>query len=195
MIVALDPRGAALPLITCGLTLLTSNESFRYLGVPVGQQNAVVDNWDKRIRSLNSGLALSREKTHTVEQWARLASAIAVPKIASLARHCWPPPSVVTRLKSMIQDFFWVVRDGKRSRTWVPSEVASLPIHQGSRAVSCIQTELMRMAATAVGQWAATASSRYLSIGDCLWGSIGSSPSYITPCWNDDKNLRYHSNL
>ena len=55
--------------------------------------------------------------------------------------------------------------------------------------VPCIQTELMDMAATAAGQWAATASSRDLLIGDCLWGSTGSSPPYITPFWNDDKNL------
>ena len=68
----------------------------------------MVDNWNKCIRSLNSRLVLAREKTHTVEQRARLSSAIAVPKITFLARHCWPPPSVVTRFKSMIQDVFGV---------------------------------------------------------------------------------------
>ena len=44
VIVALDPRGSALPLVTCGLTLLTSSEICRYLGVLVGRHDAVVDN-------------------------------------------------------------------------------------------------------------------------------------------------------
>ena len=130
-----------------------------------------------------------------MKQRARLASAIAVPNTTFLARHCWSPLSVVTRLKSMIPDFVWGVRDGKRSRPWVFSEVASLPIHQEGLAVPCIQIELMTMAATDVGQWAATASSIDLLIGGCLWGSTGSSPPYITPCWNDDKNLRYRLTL
>ena len=91
------------------------------MGVLVGQQDAVADNWNKCIRSLNSRLMLAREKTHTVEQRARLSSAIAVPKITFLARHCWPPPSVVTRFKSMIQDVFGV------SGTVRGPDIGSLP--------------------------------------------------------------------
>ena len=56
MIVALDSRRPALPLIICGLTLLISSESCRYLGVLVSDQDAVADNWNKCIRSLNSRL-------------------------------------------------------------------------------------------------------------------------------------------
>ena len=101
------------------------------MGVLVDQQDAVAENWNKCIRSLNSRLVLARENNHAVEQRARLSSAIAVPKITFLAWHCWLPPSIVTRLKSMIQDFVWGVQDGKRSRPWVLSEVNSLLIHQG----------------------------------------------------------------
>ena len=36
-----------------------------------------------------------------------------------------------------------------------------------------IRTEMMTMAATSVGQWAATVSSRDLLIGDYLWGVQG----------------------
>ena len=69
VIVALDPRGSALPLITCGLTLMTSSKSCRYMGVLVGQQDAVADNWNKCIRSLHSRLVLvARGRNHTVEQ-------------------------------------------------------------------------------------------------------------------------------
>ena len=41
-----------------------------------------------------------------MEQRAQLASAIVVPKITVLARHCWPSPAV-TRLHSLIMDFVW----------------------------------------------------------------------------------------
>ena len=67
------------------------------------------------------------------------------------------------------------------------------PNTSGGLAVPCIQTELITVAATADGHWAATASSGDLLIGDCLWGSAGSIPPYITPCWNEDKHLRYLS--
>ena len=195
MVIELNPRGSEQPFSTCGLTLQAPSDSCRYLGVLVGQQDAVADNWNKCIRSIWSRLVLAREKTHTVEQRALLASAIAVPKINFLARHCWPPPAVVTRLHSLIMDFVWGVRDRKRSRPWVSSEIAALPIQQGGLAVPCIRTELRTMAATAVGQWAATVSSRDLLIGDFLWGSTGSGTAYITPCWTEDKLPRYRATL
>uniref|UniRef100_M4BLK0 Uncharacterized protein n=1 Tax=Hyaloperonospora arabidopsidis (strain Emoy2) TaxID=559515 RepID=M4BLK0_HYAAE len=73
--------------------------------------------------------------------------------------------------------------------------MALLPIQQGGLAVPCVPTELMTMAATAVGQWAATESSRELLICDCLWGSAESGPPFITPCWNADKHPRYRATL
>ena len=51
------------------------------------------------------------------------------------------------------------------------------------------------MAATAVGQWAATIFSRYLLIDDYLWGSNGSGPAYITPCWTEDNHPQYRATL
>ena len=105
MIVALDSRESALPLITCGLTLMTSSKSCRYMGVLVGQQDAVADNWNRCTQSLNRRFVIARKKNHTVERLVRIASAIAVPKTTFLTRHCWSPPSVVTRLNSMSQDF------------------------------------------------------------------------------------------
>ena len=106
-------RSSALPLSTCGLTLQSPGDSCRYLGVLVGQQDAVADKWNKCIRSLWSRLVLAREKTHTVERRAKFASAIAVSRITFLARHCWPPPAMDTRLHSLIVDFVWGVWDGK----------------------------------------------------------------------------------
>ena len=114
------------------------SEACRCLGVLAGQQVEVADNWNKCIRSLWSRLVLSLEKTHTVEKRAQLASAIAVPNITFLARHCWPPLAVINRLHSLILEFIWGVRDDKRSRPWVPSEIASLP--SGGLAVPCIRT-------------------------------------------------------
>ena len=81
------------------------------------------------------------------------------------------------RLHSLILEFVWGVRDGKRSRPWVPSEIASLPIQQEDLAVPCIRTELITMAAKAVVKWATILSSRDLLIGDYLWGSSGSGPA------------------
>ena len=60
------------------------------------------------------------------------------------------------------------VRDGKKPLPWVPTEMAALPIQQGGLAVLSNRMELMTMAATAIGQWAATASSIYLLIDDFL---------------------------
>ena len=60
MMIELDPRGSALPLSTCGLTLQSPGDSCRYLGVLVGQQDAVADNWNKCVRSLWSRLVLAR---------------------------------------------------------------------------------------------------------------------------------------
>ena len=85
----------------------------------------------------------------TVEQRDRIASAIAIPNNIYLARHCCHFPAMITRLQSLILDFVWGVRDGKRSRSWVPSEMASLPIQQGGLSVPCTWTELMTMVATA----------------------------------------------
>ena len=115
MVIDLDLRGSALLLSTCGLTLQSPGASCRYLGVLVRQQDAVTYNWNKCIRSLWSRLVLAREKAHTAEQRAQLASAIAVPKIPFLARYYWPSLAVVTRLHSLVIDFVWGVRDGKRS--------------------------------------------------------------------------------
>ena len=130
-----------------------------------------------------------------MEQRAQLSSAIAVPKITFLARHCWPPPAVIIRLHGLIIDFAWGIRDGKRFRPWFPSEIATLPIQQGGIAVTCIRTELITMAAKAVGQWTSTISSRDIPISNYLWGSNGSGPAYITPCWTEDKYLRYRATL
>ena len=51
------------------------------------------------------------------------------------------------------------------------------------------------MAATAVGQWAATVSSRDLLIGDFLWGSGDSGSPYITPCWTQDEASQLQATL
>ena len=59
----------------------------------------------------------------------------------------------------------------------------------------CILTELMTMSAIAVGQWAATVSSRDLLIGDFIWGSRDSSPPYITPCWTQVEEPRLQATL
>ena len=128
MVIELDPRGSAQPVSTCSITIQDPGDACRYLCDLVGQQVAVVDNWNKCIRSLWSRIVLARTKIHTVGQRAHIASAIAIPKITFLAWHCWPPRTVVTRLHRLIIDFVWGVRGGKRSRTWVPSEIDSLPI-------------------------------------------------------------------
>ena len=47
MVLELDPRGSAQPVSTCGLTLLALGDTFRYLGILVGQNVAVADNWNK----------------------------------------------------------------------------------------------------------------------------------------------------
>ena len=60
--------------------------------------------------------------------------------------------------------------------------MTSLPIHHCGLAIPCIETELMTMDATAVGQWAASVSQRELLIEDVLWGSED-GPTYITSCW------------
>lgn len=195
MVVELDPRGSELPLDTHGLTLLAQRDHCRYLGVLVGQQDAAAANWEKCIRAIWCRLVLAREKTHTVEQRARLASAISVLKITLLARHCWPPQDIVERLYGLIADFVWGKRDGKRSRPWVPKEMAALLIQQGGLAIPCIRTELMTMAATAVGQWAAAVSRRELLIGDVLWGGQEAGPAYITSCWTEDAQPRLRASL
>ena len=71
----------------------------------MGQHVAVADDWNKCIRSLWSRHVLAREKTHTVEQRGQLASAIAVPKIMFIARHCLNPTSGVNRLHSLNINF------------------------------------------------------------------------------------------
>ena len=81
IIIYLDPRGSSTPLGTCGLNLKPSTGSCRYLGVLVSQHDAISANWSNCIRYLWKRLVLARAKTHTVEQRARLASAIAVPKL------------------------------------------------------------------------------------------------------------------
>ena len=96
MVIEMDPRGSDLPIEMHVLTLLSPSSYGRYLGVMVGQQDASTENWTKYIRKLWCRLVEAIEKTHTVEQRSRLASAIAVPKITFLARHGWP--SLVSRL-------------------------------------------------------------------------------------------------
>ena len=98
-------------------------------------------------------------------------------------------------MQSLILDFVWGVRDGKRSRSWVPSQMTLLPIQQGDLSVPCIRTQMMNMAVTAAGQWEATVSSRDLLIGDFLWGSRDSGPPYITPYWVQDQEPRLQATL
>ena len=100
----------------------------RYLGVLVGQQNAEFDNCIKCIRSLWRRLVLARETNHIVEQRSQLASAIAGPHITLLARHRWSPPALITRVQGLILDFVWGVRDGKRFRLWLYSNISFLPL-------------------------------------------------------------------
>ena len=59
----------------------------------------------------------------------------------------------------------------------------------------CFRTELVTMAATAVGQKAATVSSRNLLMNDFLWASRDSVPPYITQCWTQDDEPRLQSTL
>ena len=66
-------------------------------------------------------------------------------------------------------------------------------MHQSGIAVPFVQAELMTIVATAGEHWAASASSKDLLIGDCLWGSTGYVPPYIAPCWNEAMYLRYLS--
>ena len=126
----------------------------------------MAERWIKCIRSLWTRLLLAREKTHNVVKRSRSARDVAVSKITFLARHCWSPPSVVTRLHSLILIFLWGVRDGKRCRPWVPSERASLPVQQDGLEVPCIRTELIFKKATEVGQWDAVKSSGDILIKD-----------------------------
>ena len=68
-------------------------------------------------------------------------------------------------------------------------------MHQSGIAVPFVQAELMTIVATAGEHWAASASSKDLLIGDCLWGSTGYVPPYIAPCWNEAMYLRYQLTL
>ncbi|GAB9477717.1 reverse transcriptase, partial [Globisporangium polare] len=180
---------------THGLTLLGPRESCRYLGVRVGQSDFTTENWDNCFRSVWSRLALAREKTHTVEQRAHLVRAVAVPKFLFVARYCWPTAATVTKIHVLIKDFVWGMRDGKRSRPWVPQEQAALPIKDGGLAVPCIRTELTTLAAMTIGKWAAAASERDLLIGDILWGGGGPRPTYITPRWGEDVRPKVRASL
>ena len=45
MVIDLNPQGSDVPLDTQGLTLLAPRDSYRYLGVMVGQQEATAENW------------------------------------------------------------------------------------------------------------------------------------------------------
>ena len=88
MVIKLNSRGSEQDLSTCGITLQAPGDTCGYLNVLVGQQDAVADYWNKYIRYPWGRLVLAREETHTVEQRAQLASAIAVPEITFVARHC-----------------------------------------------------------------------------------------------------------
>ena len=82
-----------------------------------------------------------------------------------------------------------------RYRPWVPKEMAMLPSRLGGLGVPCSRTELMTMAATAVGKWAATSSQRELLIGDVLWGSLEHGPTFITTCWVNGSHPRLQKSL
>ena len=132
-------RGSLMPLNTCGLNLQSLTGSCRYLGVLLSQHGSIPATWSNCIRSIWSRLVLARAKTHTVEQRAKIASAIAVPNVIYLARQCWTSYAMVSQLQSLNMNFVWGVRDGKRSRTWVPSKMASLPIQQDGLSVPFIR--------------------------------------------------------
>lgn len=160
-----------------GFRVLGADDHCRYLGIEVGSADTREANWAACLSSLQTRLALAPTKTHTVEQRARLAEAIPVPKIMFVARHSWPTQAAIKLLHSTIKSFVW----GQRRRPWVPERQSQLSPSLGALGVPDIESELIAMSAVAVGRWATNATPYERLLGDILQSRCVAAPVYIIP--------------
>ncbi|CEG41983.1 uncharacterized protein PHALS_12290 [Plasmopara halstedii] len=110
-----------------------------------------------------ASLSDSQIEHDTVRNRAALAAAIVIPKIKFLARHSWPTREIVTSKQQLVKRFVWGSREGVPERAWMNDAQAGLPMCDGGLAVPHVATDLLAMAANAVGRWAARANDVYLT--------------------------------
>uniref|UniRef100_A0AAV1T560 Reverse transcriptase domain-containing protein n=1 Tax=Peronospora matthiolae TaxID=2874970 RepID=A0AAV1T560_9STRA len=122
-----------------------------------------------------------RRKTNTVRSRALLASALIIPRVTFLARHSWPTREVIDSLQLLVKRFVWGSRQGVPSRAWMSEAQAGLRVCDGGIAIPHVATELLAMAANAVGKWASFSNGPARVAGDILLARRAGVDVYLTP--------------
>ncbi|DBA05149.1 TPA: hypothetical protein N0F65_004999, partial [Lagenidium giganteum] len=108
--------------------------------------------WQQGLHQLQPRLALALRKPNNVTQRARLASAIAVPKITFVARHLWPSVDQTDILQRFPTSFVWNCSfdTNAKIQSWLARGRATQPLSQGGLNVPDIHHDLIALAASTV---------------------------------------------
>jgi hypothetical protein len=165
-------RGGSLETVPGGQSTVTQQQVpivniARYLGHVAGNYDTTSEAWRKAFAALATRLRLAMDKTNTVEQRARIAAAVIVPKLLYTARHAWPTSEQVSRADKRIRKFVWkadfTYREG-RVGGWLPAEMVELPVPKGG-GMPNFAAELTALAGSTVTNWVLSNDPLRLSAG------------------------------
>lgn len=91
----------------------------------------------------------------------------------------------MSSLQKLVKRFVWGSREGVPTRAWMSDAQAGLRVCEGGLAVPHVATDLLAMAATAVGRWAAGANGPARIAGDILLAERAGVDVYLTPARRD----------
>ncbi|POM81527.1 Hypothetical protein PHPALM_488 [Phytophthora palmivora] len=146
-------------------------QSTRYLGHIAGSGNITEMAWTKAAQALRVRLLLTETKTTTVEQRARIAAAIIIPKLLYVARHAWPSEDVIKNADARIKNYVWRAQftiPDTPAKGWVSSVMAMQETKWGGLGVPNLRLELIALSASTVGDWTVTLNPYRKKAGDIL---------------------------
>lgn len=152
-----------------------------------GSKPSVTKTWDLASAQLKTRIRLASQKTLTVDQRARFAAAVIIPKSLFIGRHSWPTTAITKVLAKCIKNYVWAGRFDEQPSSptpWLAEDITKLPRSEGGMAFPDLKAELLAMAATTVTEWAESGSVIEHLVGDILHHGpkSGTAPVlYVTP--------------
>ncbi|GMF49461.1 unnamed protein product [Phytophthora fragariaefolia] len=173
---------------THDIRLHATTDKCRYLGHLAGSRPCVKQSWDTAGAQLRIRIRLASHRILMVDQQAKVAAAIIIPKLLYVGRRSWPTTAIVMAYSKCIKNFVWTgmfEESASGSTHWLDEEVSSLPRREGGMAVLDLKAELLALAVTAASNWAVSGSALEHLLGDILLqdGQQDALPTSIYHSW------------
>ncbi|EEY59165.1 secreted peptide, putative, partial [Phytophthora infestans T30-4] len=140
--------------------------------------------WARAFAALIVRLALAAKKTNTAQDRATIAATIIMPKMMYVARHAWPTQTIIREADWRVRNFVWnssFASPLNPPKGWISADIAELPVKDGGIGLPNITTELIAMAAMAVGEWSMSSNELKTKCGHVLRQDATNEDTHITP--------------